>query len=281
MKTIVNILTAFIIIIVANGCEPIVNETGVGEVITTDRLIAEVVQEGNTNKVHVKCGSPVVCQWSDGVNTLASNEGDIILLVPGNQTITMTAMTADGKTFTKEFSVNVGNMTYPVDPAYGWLFGTGSKTWVWNTTSGWEAPEGGPAGPLIMCASAPDGSRSYWGWTPDDMSSICLSKGYPDEGLGAKMVFELSGKKVAKYGPAGTITGQGSLNFDMTPNNIYGSIGTLTFVGTNILFPYDRNGDNPAWSSSAFTIVYLDNDHLMLFTPSSNGGWYYVFNAAK
>ncbi|MDR2467022.1 MAG: hypothetical protein LBD35_06475 [Prevotellaceae bacterium] len=261
------------------SCEPITKEIGAGDAISSvDQIRASVTQEGNTNKVHVYCSSPVVCQWTDGVNLLTSNEGDLILLVRGAQTIVMTAMAADGKTFTKEFSVNVSDMKYPVDPAYGLLFGSGEKTWVWNTTSGWAAPDGGPAGPLIMCGGSPSSGRDYWGWTPDDMSSQCEEAGVADEGLGAKMVFALSGKKVSKYDPSGKQISRGSLNFDMTPTSVYGSLGTLTFAGTNILYPRDRNG-NTEWSFSSFTIAYLDDEHLMLFTPSSNGGWYYVFNA--
>lgn len=279
MKNIVYTIAAFMLILLFFSCEPIVKEANIGEALTSaEQIKAEVnsviVNGKKTNKVTVRCTSPVVCQWTDGVNTLSSNDGELTLLIEGEQTIQLKGLAADGAIFTKEFSVTVEDMYYPVSPAYGFFFGNGVKTWVWNTSSGWGAPEGGPAGALIMSAGAPGSGRDYWGWTPilSDKKESC------NEGEGAKMVLTLNGKKITKYDPQGKIVGQGSISFDMTPNNIYGSLGTLTFVGTNILFPYDYNNMEP-WTSNTFTITYLDDDHLMLFTPSSNGGWYYVFNA--
>jgi hypothetical protein len=285
MKNIFYIIAAFALISFFPACEPIVEDANVGEVVTSaDQIQAEVnsvVMNGKkTNKVTVKCKSPVVCQWTDGVNTLSSNDGELTLLIEGQQTIEVKALAADGTIFTKEFDVTVEDMYYPVSPAYALFFGSGTKTWVWNSADGWNAPDGGPAGAIIMSGGAPSSGRDYWGWTPEDLSSQCKANGYPDEGAGSQMVLTLKGKKIVKYGPTGTVVGTGSINFDMTPTSIYGSLGTLTFVGTNILFPYDRNGNVP-WRFSTFTITYLDDEHLMLFTPSSNGGWYYVFNAVK
>jgi hypothetical protein len=283
MKKIFYITAVLALVSFFPACEPIVEEANVGEVVTSvEQIQAEVnsvvVNGKKTNRVAVKCASPVVCQWTDGVNTLSSNDGELTLLVEGQQTIEFKALAADGAIFTKEFNVTVEDMYYPVSPAYGFFFGSGTKTWVWNSAAGWEAPEGGPAGAIIMSGGSPSSGRDYWGWTPEDLSSQCQENGYPDEGAGSKMVLTLKGKKIVKYGPAGTVVGQGNINFDLTPTSVYGSLGTITFVGTNILFPYDRNGNVP-WSFNTFTITYLDDDHLMLFTPSSNGGWYYVFNA--
>jgi hypothetical protein len=283
MKNIFYIITAFVVISLFPACEPIVEEVNIGEVITSeDQIMAEVnsvvVDGKKTNKVTVKCTSPVACQWTDGVNTLSSNYGELILLIEGQQTIEFKAMAADGTIFTKEFNVTVEVMLYPVPPAYGYFFGSGSKTWVWNSADGWEAPDGGPAGAIIMSGASPSSSRDYWGWAPEDLATQCEENGYPAEGAGSKMELTLKGKKIVKYDSEGVVVGKGSINFDMTPTDVYGSLGTLTFVDTNILFPYDRNNNAP-WSFSTFTITYLDDDHLMLFTPSSNGGWYYVFNA--
>lgn len=277
MKYIFYIIATFAILLLFPACEPIVEDANVGEVVTSaDQIHAEVtsvvINGKKANKVLVKCTSPVICQWTDGVNTLSSNNGELTLLVQGQQTIELKAMAADGTTFSKEFNVTVEDMYYPVPAAYGLFFGSGEKTWVWNTN--WNAPDGGPVGALIMSGGAPGSGRDYWGWTPtlSDKKDVC------NEGEGSKMVLTLNGKKITKYDPQGKVVGTGSINFDMTPNNIYGSLGTLTFAGTNILFPYDYNNMAP-WASNTFTITYLDDDHLMLFTPSSNGGWYYVFNA--
>jgi hypothetical protein len=259
------------------ACDPVtdpVSETAGGTIASASELQATVtvaqVNGKKTNKVHVCCTSPVICQWSDGVNTLTATEGDMIMLTQGQQTITLTARTPDGKTFTKDFSVLVEEMTEPVDPAFGYFFGNGEKYWEWNTD--WDAPDGGPVGHLIMAAAEPAASRDYWGWIPELSGS---------EGMGAKMKFTLQGKLVTKYDVDGAEIASGSFDFDMTPNSIFGSLGTLTFKNTNILYPTDPCGAGEF--GTTYTITYLDNDHLMLFTSGGgcSSGWYYVFSAVR
>jgi hypothetical protein len=281
-----NILLMMLALVVSFvGCEPVTNsDPGVGTVITSLDQVkitveAEVINGKAVNSAVVKAEGAVLCQWSDGINTLVSNEGSITpLVMPGTNTITLTAMAADGKIYTKEFTINVEEMHYPIPEEYGFLFGevgvADSKTWTWNPMGGWPAPGGGPAGPIIMCAAAPSSAYDYWGWTPDYWANGDA------EGYGAKMVFSLKGLSVQKYDKNGDLIASGTLGLNFTPNGLYNSKGTLTFNGTNILYPYDYNG-NVALPGNVYTIVYLDEEHMMLHTPSANGGWYYVFNAVE
>jgi hypothetical protein len=285
MKNIFYIIAAFVLISFFPACEPIVEKANVGEIVQNESELKVTIgalsgENGYLYKVQARCESPVTCQWTDGINTSTRNDGEFAFTFSGDQILTLTALTADGRILTKDFAVT-GVKAPPAPPVYTYLFGNtavanASKTWVWSTN--WNAPDGGPVGPIIMSGGEPSSGRDYWGWNPNDLSAQCIENGYPDEGAGAKMVLTLRGKKIVKYSPTGTIVGQGSINFDMTPSSIYGSLGTLTFAGTNILYPYDRNGNVP-WTFNTFTITYLDDDHLVLWTKSSNGGWYYVFNA--
>jgi hypothetical protein len=285
MKHIFYIIVAFALISFFPACEPIVEKADVGEIVKDASELKVTIsalygENEYLYKVQAKCESAVTCQWSDGINTSLRNDGEFVFTFSGDQVLTLNVLTADGRILTKDYTVN-GVKAPPAAPVYTYLFGNtavtnASKTWVWSTN--WNAPDGGPVGPIIMSGGEPSSGRDYWGWNPNDLSDVCKSHSYPDEGDGAKMVLTLRGKKIEKYSPSGSKVGEGNISFDMTPTNIYGSLGMLTFSGTNILFPYDRNGDNLPWSFNSFNITYLDDDHLVLWTKSSNGGWYYIFN---
>ncbi|GHT42906.1 hypothetical protein AGMMS49965_15480 [Bacteroidia bacterium] len=289
MKKIFLFFAVFAATALWTGCEPIVDKHDAGGSIAATELQAtatSVVKDGkNTNKVHVRCTSPVLCQWSDGVNTLTATEGYLTLLLTGEQTITLTAMTADGTTLTKSFTVNVEDMTEPVDPAFGFFCGSGEKVWEWNTTE--DVPEHvveSPGDPhiwaLCMAGTKPDGKYDFWGWRPDpaDLSAQCADNGYANDGTGATMKFILSGKKFEKYDKDGTKIGEGKFEFDMTPTSVYGSVGKLTIKDTSILFPYDRNSGSVPYAGSEFSIIHVDNDRMLLYI-SASCGWYYAFTA--
>jgi hypothetical protein len=252
------------------GCEPIryeVDNTGIlTDVSQIEATVTKVTRNGYDNVAHVHCTSPVLCQWSDGINTFIGTEGDFTLLLQGENTITLTARAADGKTYTKTFPFSVSKAPELPD-YYEKLFGDPlgeGKEWEWNTD--WPAPDGGPVGQLIM-AGTPSTGRDYWGWAPAPI--------VPEEGIGAKMKFKLLGAEVIKYGVNGAEIAKGKFLLDMTPNSIYASLGTFTFVGTNILSPV-----NPCSGEfgTTYTITYLDDDHLMFYI-SGDCSWYILFNA--
>ncbi|GHT55188.1 hypothetical protein AGMMS49982_20840 [Bacteroidia bacterium] len=266
------------------GCEPIVDKHDAGGSIAATELQAtatSVVKDGkNTNKVYVHCTSPVLCQWSDGVNTLSATEGYLTLLLTGEQTITLTAMTADGTTLTKSFTVNVDDLTEPVDPAYGYLCGTGSKKWTWQSADCYG--NGNPS------SLAPEWSKS----SITDVDGMCVAKSLPHEGTNATMEFTLMGKKMVKKDADGNET-PGTFNFEMknfavkeslwswmdpywSPDDPF-AIGTMAFYNTNILFPYDINYNNAVVTN--YYIVSLSDTELILaaITTNQEVSWYETF----
>ncbi|GHT72366.1 hypothetical protein FACS189456_0680 [Bacteroidia bacterium] len=252
------------------GCEPIVDKHDAGGGIAATELQATataVVQNGkNSNRVYVHCTSPVLCQWSDGVNTLAATEGYLTLLLTGEQTITLTAKTADGATLTKSFTVNVEELTEPVDPVYGQLFGAGEKTWAWASSNCFG--NGGDS----------DNGPAWWILNPAEMADQCSGKNLPADGQGATMKFVLSGKQMTKVTTDGQ-TFAGRLTFDMSAGKEGWSVGTITFANTNILCGYDFNDATfSAWST--YNIISIDDTRMVLgaqeHDPNSNY-WYWVF----
>jgi hypothetical protein len=258
------------------GCDPVRDEVENSSSITNasqiEATVTTIQRDGYDNTVHVRCTSPVLCSWTDGVRTFVGTEGDLEVMFEGNRTITLTARAADGKTYTKEYTVNITNA--PAPPAYYELLfgdpnGTG-KVWEWNTT--WTAPEREtPGEKRIMAGINPGDKRDYWGWTPEPEG---------DEGIGATMKFMLFGQKIIKYKADGTVISEGTLSIDMTPNKIYESKGTLTFVGTNVLSPISPNEGQGEFGTT-YTITFLDDEHLMLYTADASSGWYYVFTAKQ
>lgn len=273
MKYIFNSIIAGVLTALFLACDPIVDEKGVGEVITSaDQIqatITPVVQNGlNTNNVKVSCTSPVSCQWTDGVNLYASSETELTLLLAGSQTITLNALAADGTVFEKKFEYNVESMYYPVAPEYGYFCGAGEKVWTWADTKCFGNGGGSDTGP------------AWWILNPEDIKEQCVSKNLPLDGKGATMQFILSGKKMIKTTMDG-VKYEGKFDFDMTAGTSGWSLGTVTFTNTNILCGYDFNDASySAWSK--YNIIYLDDEKMVLgaqeHAPNSNY-WYWVFKA--
>jgi len=273
MKNIFYSVLTFVLVTVFSACDPIVDEKGVGEVITSaeqiEASIAPVVQDGkNTNKVKVHCTSPVLCQWTDGVNIYTSSETEMTLLVSGSQTITLTALAADGNTFEKKFDYTVESMYYAVDPEYSYFCGSGEKTWTWAETSCFGNGGGSDTGP------------AWWILNPEDIEEQCKGKNLPLDGIGATMKFVLGGKKMIKTTMDGQVY-EGKFDFDMASGIDGWSLGTVTFTNTNILCGYDFNDTGfAAWST--YNIIYLDDEKMVLgaqeHEPNSDY-WYWVFRA--
>lgn len=97
-----------------------------GELDATCEL--EIINGKAANMAILNCKSPVTCQWTDGISKLASNSGKIQLMGTGNQKITLTAMDQTGEIVTKEFTVNVQELAYPVPEIYGLLFDGSEKS---------------------------------------------------------------------------------------------------------------------------------------------------------
>lgn len=278
MKKLIYSIISFAVIAIFSACDPIVDREDVGALITSaDQIqatVTPIVFNGqNTNKVKVHCTSPVLCQWTDGVETYISNDTAIVLFVPGTQTISLTALAADGTKFTKDYSVKVDLMKYPVQPQFGYLCGTGTKTWTWADT---KCFGNGHAYAWEPVNTKPE----WWVLSPADVTTQCAEKGLPKEGLGAKLKFTLKGTQMTKIDADGKTLSTGKFKFNMTPDSHNWAIGTFTLTGTNILCGYDFNGALAPWSE--YAITYMDENTLILgvqeHAPNTNY-WYWVFKA--
>lgn len=278
MKKIIYSIISFVLVAVFSSCDPIVDREGVGALITSaDQIqatVTPIVFNGqNTNKVKVHCTSPVLCQWSDGVKTYISNDTAMTLFATGDQTITLTGLAADGSKYAKDYSVKIDLMKYPVLPQYGYLCGTSSKTWTWAET---KCFGNGHAYEWNPVNTKPE----WWVLGPADVTSQCVEKGLPKEGLGAKMTFTLRGTKLVKTDADGVTLSSGKFAIDMTPDSHSWSTGTMTLTGANILCGYDFNGNMAPWSQ--YAITYLDETTLILGAKEhapNTGFWYWVFKA--
>lgn len=270
--------TIFTVALVAlfASCDPIQDKVDYGTVITSaDQLQATVtpVMDGNlkTNKVIIHCTSPVMCKWTDGVKTYISNDSAMTLFVKGNATITLTAMSADGTIVTKNFTTTVDEMKFPVEPQYGYLCGSGVKTWTWAST---KCFGNGHAYAWDPVNKQPE----WWVLNPEDVTTQCTEKSKPAEGLGASMRFTLVGLKHEKISATGAVLSTGAFSFNMQADSHNWSTGTLSFIGSNVLFGYDLNGALAPWSQ--YDIMAMDDSQLVLGAKGADGTyWYWVFKA--
>lgn len=274
------------------SCDPIVDVQGVGEVLTSaDQINATITpvmfKTYKTNKVKVHCTSPVLCSWAGGPKSYISNDTTILLFGKGVQTVTLTAMAADGSLITKKYTSTVDSMYYPIPAEWGYLCGTGSKTWVWATDVASKsyysgAPAGkcygnggyqGNTGPGWWTCGLSD--LQGWGVDKDEMTFDMLGAANFQLVTGNTQNTDGKGKGLA----AGTY--KGAFAFDMTKTIASYSVGQLTLTGATVSLGYQPNGAGfPAIYT--YDILYLDNNVMVLEAPEPGSGpwgtaWFWVF----
>jgi hypothetical protein len=275
MNKLFYILYTIVLVGLFASCDPIQNDMGYGTVITSaDQLQATVtnVMDGTkkTNKVIVHCTSPVNCQWTDGVNTSVGTDTTMILMKTGTLKVTLNTMTVDGTKLTRDYSVQVDEIKFPIAPQFEFFTALSSKTWTWTDAEKCFGNGGGG-----------DTKPAWWTLTATDITGQCADKKLPAEGLGATMKFRLDNGLFLDKITADNKTTTGKFKFDMTAGKAGWSIGTLTVINTNILCGYDFNATGlTPWTT--YNIISLDANKMVLgvqeHAPNSNY-WYYVFKA--
>ena len=302
MKNLFYSILTLVCISLFASCDPLVNNVGVGNVVTSaDQIQATVtpivVNGQNSNKVAVHCTSPVLCSWTDGILTYVSNDTVMTLFTTGDVTITLNALAADGSSLTKTYSAQVDEMSFPVDPHWELFCGSGTegKTWVWATDIPDKWAPGVTAGGVYGNGGYLENNAPTW-WMPD-ISTL----GVADD----KMTFDLNGganftlvtgnNQVQDNGqpkglPAGTY--KGSFKFDFSkaiatnsPPGASGgsdwSIGTLTLSGgPTVSLGYQPNTGNFE-PITVYNILYLDDNVMMLGCPEPGAGdwggcWFWI-----
>lgn len=278
---------AFAGAVMLSACDPVEENTYTNDqpTVTAEQLRSNssvtVYQENgkNINYVHVHASVPAPVQWYNGVQYSANPTGDFLMLVTGEQTITVTAMNPDGSLVSVDYPVNIEELSpnHPVDPHWGMLCGTGSKDWTWDDTAGnvW-----GNCGNY----SGVDGNLgTWWGVTPADVAGQVEGYSYAlnDAGTDATMTFSLAGTKITKssggtgtfsfdFTPAGYVDNNGNTGDKADPNNLW-AVGQLKTTGDGILFPVQINTGTRV---GQLNVNYVDNEKMVLTYASAGiGGW--------
>lgn len=234
------------------ACEPIENRKKNGGGITVDQLNAtvELIEVGGvrTNRVVVQNNSPLLQQWSNGIFTSTAKVDTMLLFSTGEHKITFTGLNADGSSFTKDFTVNVESIYYPLPEEYTLLCGENGKTWVWAVGNKYRE-DGAIFGNGPGTATYPE----WWAVGPDEMKSWGL--------LYDEMIFDLDG------GCNFTLISKGA---DGTENKVTKDIFVLDLTSKTIQTangtPFIREESDPV-----HTIVRLTENELTLTIPVDGG----------
>lgn len=273
--------------VVFTSCNPAQEDTYKNDnqaTITAEQLkncsSVTVEQENgqNVNYIFVKSTAAAPIQWNNGVETSANPAGEFLMLVTGQQTVTVSAMNPDGSVVKAEFPVNIEKLSdrHPVDPHWGMLCGTMTKDWVWDDSQGacW-----GNCGNY----SGTDGNiGTWWGVPSGDIAGQVDNYGYHLNDTGdATMTFSLAGTQITKstggkgmfsfdFTPAGYVDNNGVKGEDADPTNLW-AIGQLKATGDGILFPVQINTGTVV---TQFNVNYMDEDRMVLtYASDGTGGW--------
>lgn len=276
------ILLALFAVALFSACDPIEDRLDMGSAITVDEIKATVtlIQENGKNVNYVKCdcSSPVSCKWSNGVLSKSSSYAEMLMFLPGEQTVTLYALCPDGTMLTKEYTVNVEVMSdnYPVPVQYSYLCGDGEKVWVWDNYTGILSDDGSETSPFGNGGYMGNIGPGWWKVGMSELDKTATDNASTGDGKDAYMTFRLNGMELEKSSGA-----KGTFDFDMSAIVAEGwDIGKFTTTGVNVLI-----GVNPNASAAPFydySILKLDDDVLWLGAPSPGAGswgegWFWCF----
>ncbi|WP_321348179.1 hypothetical protein [uncultured Draconibacterium sp.] len=272
-----SIIYSLLIILAAfYACDPIEDRDSNSMPITADELEVTAtplqVNGVNSNKVILENHSPVLSEWNYGIGVSHKAADTVLLVVTGTTNIQFTGLNPDGSYLTKEIPVNVDELTFEVAPEWGYLCGSGERTWVWDDTDG-QAVWGN--GGYLGCTSP------CW-WT---VPKVDMDGQDPDFGGDGKMVFSLNGASITKSNASGSNQQVGTFSFDMskTTGDGNGGIwakGKLNTKNVTVLAGFQPNGGNaPVYE---YDILQLDNDKMYLSWPEPGAGswgtaWFWMF----
>ncbi len=258
------------------ACDPIENRDEMTGAITADQLQISatpvVVNGKNSNKIILENNSPCLTLWDYGLGTSTRAYQEVLLVLPGENTIKFTGLNADGTTITKELTVKVDELSFEVPKEWALFCGTGVKTWTWEDS----APCYGNGGYLSNVAPG------WWLVNVDDVGGQV-----PGEGKGAELIFSTAGSKLTKKRTDGT-TEAGTFSFDMSKTtndaggtNLWG-IGKLATKNVTILVA--KSPDSSEGAPLELDILKLTDAQMALsYAPAGTGAWgtahYWVFKA--
>jgi len=276
MKNIIYALYMLVIVLVA--CDPIENRDSIGGAISADQLDVTatpiVVNGKKSNKIVLTNNSPVLSSWDYGLKISQKQCDTILMVVPGNATIAFTGLNPDGSKITKDLQVTVDELTYPVAPQWGYLCGSGQKTWVWDETASSCFGNGGYLG---------NNSPGWWALKIGELDGQAAG-----EGEGASMVFSTTGASLTKNYTNGTAASKGKFDFDMSKTTADGNgatwaQGVLTTSNVTVLCGISINEGKK--NVNSYDILSLDNNKMTLSYHAPGTGawgeaWFWLFRKA-
>ena len=272
-----SIIYSLLIVLAAfYACDPIETRDDNDQPITAEELQISatpvVVNGKNSNKIVLENHSPVLSAWDYGVGISYKAADTVTLVVVGTTNIKFTGLNPDGSYLTKEIPVTVDELSFYVAPEWGYLCGTGEKTWVWDDTDGQAVwGNGGYKGCAAPC----------W-WT---VSKTDIEGQDPTYGSEGYMVFSLSGASLTKSNASGSNHSVGSFSFNMNKTtlddggNVWAK-GKLTTKNVTVLAGFQPNGGGAPVNE--YDILQLDNDKMYLAWPEPGAGswgtaWFWMF----
>ncbi|SBW06984.1 hypothetical protein [uncultured Dysgonomonas sp.] len=270
------ILYFSLLAIIFSSCDPIEKTNPIGGEISANELNIKatpiVVNGKNSNKVILENHSPVLSNWDYGVGTSQRQTDTVLLVVEGTNKITFTGLNPNGTTISKELSVSVDELSFPVPLEWGYLCGTGEKEWVWDTTQPAVWGNGG-----YMVNNAP----AWWTLNIDAIDGQAAG-----DGVGASMIFSLQGASLTKNKSDGTKE-KGTFSFDITQKIVLGdgtvwATGKLKTKAVNVLCGISPNEGRV--KVYEYDILIINNNQLVLSYPEADvevGGtaWFWMFKA--
>lgn len=256
------------------SCEPIENRDSIGNSITAEQLnisaTSLIVDGKRSNKIVLENHSPVLSFWDYGTGNTRKQSDSILMVIPGDHEIVFTGYNPDGSAITKTLNVTVDELTFDVPPQYGLLCGTGTKTWMWRTTSSTF----GNGGYLS------DKGPAWWALTVKDLSSVAPE----GEMIGSSFTLTLSGSKMVKDKSDGTSI-EGKFELDLTQKLNQAGSTSLWSMGklkTTVSVPCGILPNHGKREVMEYDIVQLEENKLVLACPEPGAGawgtcWFWVF----
>lgn len=260
------------------ACDPAEDREVLSGALTADQIqisaIPQVIDGKNSNYIDLNSdGVGVLSLWDYGSGVTVKTKTTVQVVLSGENQIKFTGRNHDGSLIEKVLTVQVDTLVN-VPAEWGYLCGSGEKTWVWDDTQPNEEVwgNGGYKGNVSP------------GWWKVSLGSI---DGQAEgEGRGAEMVFAVSGSALTINKTDGT-SQSGSFSFDMTNQTLNDAEevwakGKLTTKVVSVLCGISPNEGNARVSE--YDILSLDDEKMALAYPEPGAGswgtaWFWMFRA--
>lgn len=245
------------------ACEPIEKRQDAGPIVPAEDFVYTIKNDATNDYIlYLDNQTPeVMFSWDYAWGVTRKQQDTVRMLVPGNYTIKITALTAGGiVTTTKNVTVTKADPNAFQEPEWAYLTNfTAGKTWVWNDNLSGVWGNGGYKGCNAPC---------WW---------VVNKAGVDGQGAGSdEMTFDLNGGmnltlKAASRPAAYKGTTKGTFNLSFTPTFAGWDVGTLKC--TNVTIPLGVQVNFSDQIQYEYYVLKLDADELNLCAPEPGVTW--------